>query len=327
MLRNSIDHGIESPAERVRAGKKVAGKIVLSACHQGNHVLISIQDDGKGMSRKAILNKAVEQGVVSLHEGERMSDADIFDLIFLPGFSTAQSVSNVSGRGVGMDVVKTSIEKLNGSVEISSQIGVGTIFTIRLPLTLAIIHTLQVSVSEQVFAIPITSVIESLRIHSHQIEYIPKTSVIRFREHVIPLVRLSDVFELKESKNESSNMYVVVVGMAERRIGIVVDNIVGQEEVVVKSMGKWLENTPGISSACIGGDGKVTLIIDVAGIFRLLPHSLSLSVHKSEMSVQHPTPPNSTYILLVEDSRSERKRTRLILESQGNFKVMESIDG
>ena len=173
-----------------------------------------------------------------------MSDADIFDLIFLPGFSTAQSVSNVSGRGVGMDVVKTSIEKLNGSVEISSQIGVGTIFTIRLPLTLAIIHTLQVSVSEQVFAIPITSVIESLRIHSHQIEYIPKTSVIRFREHVIPLVRLSDVFELKESKNESSNMYVVVVGMAERRIGIVVDNIVGQEEVVVKSMGKWLENTP-----------------------------------------------------------------------------------
>ena len=327
MLRNSIDHGIESPAERVRAGKKVAGKIVLSACHQGNHVLISIQDDGKGMSRKAILNKAVEQGVVSLHEGERMSDADIFDLIFLPGFSTAQSVSNVSGRGVGMDVVKTSIEKLNGSVEISSQIGVGTIFTIRLPLTLAIIHTLQVSVSEQVFAIPITSVIESLRIHSHQIEYIPKTSVIRFREHVIPLVRLSDVFELKESKNESSNMYVVVVGMAERRIGIVVDNIVGQEEVVVKSMGKWLENTPGISSACIGGDGKVTLIIDVAGIFRLLPHSLSLSVHKSEMSVQHPTSPNSTYILLVEDSRSERKRTRLILESQGNFKVMESIDG
>ena len=327
MLRNSIDHGIETPDIRKKNRKPITGTISLTAYHQGNHIIITVQDDGKGMSRSKIQEKAIQQGLISATEAQLMSDQEIQNLIFMPGFSTAEKVTNVSGRGVGMDVVKTSIEKLHGSVEIHSQENKGTIFVIRLPFTLAIIHTLQVKIAEQIFAIPLHSIVETLRFSVHKVQTISGMSVIDFREQIIPLIYLSDFFDLPTNNANAENIYIVVAEMAEKKVGLVVDDIIGQEEVVVKSMGKLLNNTPGISSACIRGDGKVTLIIDLAGIFKLLPYTLNDENYVSSQKKSTTYSKNVYCVLIVEDSRSERKRTKLILESQKCFKIIEAMDG
>ena len=327
MLRNSIDHGIETPDIRKKNHKPAIGVISLTAYHQGNHIIITVQDDGKGMSRSKIQEKAIQQGLISSSEAQLMSDQEIQNLIFMPGFSTAEKVTNVSGRGVGMDVVKTSIEKLHGSVEIHSQENKGTIFVIRLPFTLAIIHTLQVKIAEQIFAIPLHSIVETLRLSVHKVQTISGMSVIDFREQIIPLIYLSDFFDLPSNNANPENIYIVVAEMAEKKVGLVVDDIVDQEEVVVKSMGKLLNNTPGISSACIRGDGKVTLIIDLAGIFKLLPYTLNDENYVSSQKKSKTYSKNVYCVLIVEDSRSERKRTKLILESQKCFKIIEAMDG
>ena len=327
MLRNSIDHGIETPDIRKKNRKPITGTISLTAYHQGNHIIITVQDDGKGMSRNKIQEKAIQQGLISSAEAQLMSDQEIQNLIFMPGFSTAEKVTNVSGRGVGMDVVKTSIEKLHGSVEIHSQENKGTIFVILLPFTLAIIHTLQVKIAEQIFAIPLHSIVETLLLSVHKVQTIAGMSVIDFREQIIPLIYLSDFFDLPSNNANPENIYIVVAEMAEKKVGLVIDDIVGQEEVVVKSMGKLLNNTPGISSACIRGDGKVTLIIDLAGIFKLLPYTLNDENYVSSQKKSTTYSKNVYCVLIVEDSRSERKRTKLILESQKCFKIIEAMDG
>ncbi|NUM35732.1 MAG: Hpt domain-containing protein [Candidatus Brocadiae bacterium] len=331
LLRNSVDHGIEIPEERKKKGKNPTGTVVLCAAHEGNHIVITIQDDGKGIQPDAIKQKAIKQGLISQPEAERLPIKEILEFIFLPGFSTAEKVTNVSGRGVGLDVVKSCIQKLNGSVDISSELNKGTVFTIRLPLTLAIIHALHVQVAEEIFAIPITSVMQTARLSQHQIKSISGKEVMRFRDTIVPIVRLHHIFGLKSQKeNHSENIYVVIAGMADKKIALVVDKIVGQEEVVVKPMGKVLENTTGFSGACIGGDGKVTLILDIMGILRLLPHSTGIILSSTEEKTSKPRKAEKegpVCILLVEDSRSERKRTRLAIESRGGYKILEAMDG
>ncbi len=333
LLRNSVDHGVEMPEVRHKAGKNPIGTVVLSATHEGNHILISLKDDGKGIDHEIIKNKAIKNNIISPAEAQRMSRKDILDLIYRPGFSTAEKVTNVSGRGVGMDVVKTSIEKLNGSVEISTEIGKGSTFTIRLPLTLAIIQALQIQVGNEIFAMPLTSVIETLRLHPTQLQTVSGREVIRFRNTIIPLIRLYEIFNIpKENQNVIDKLYIVVAGMADKKIGLVVDKIVGQEEVVVKSMGKLLENTPGISGACIGGDGKITLILDLSGLLKLIPqNSISGIIQQSTQQIKQEDLSTKdryapTSILLVEDSRSERKRARMTLEAKG-YRVIEATDG
>ncbi len=332
LLRNSVDHGIETPEERRKKGKNPIGTVILSASHEGNHILITIQDDGKGIQSEAIKQKAIKQGLVSQAEVDRLPIKEILEFIFLPGFSTAEKVTNVSGRGVGLDVVKSCIQKLNGSVDISSELNKGTLFTIRLPLTLAIIHALHVQVEEEIFAIPITSVLETARLSLHQIKSISGKEVMRFRDTIVPIVRLNHIFDLKsQKKNHSENIYVVIAGMSDKKIALVVDKIVGQEEVVVKPMGKMLEKTSGFSGACIGGDGKVTLILDIMGILRLLPHSASMTLgsnaEEKTIKLRSVSKEGPVSILLVEDSRSERKRTRLAIEARGGYKVIEAMDG
>jgi len=331
LLRNSVDHGIEMPDVRHQMGKNPVGTIILSALHEGNHILISIVDDGKGINPEVIKAKAIKMGLVSAEEAARLPSKEIVDFIFLPGFSTAEKVTNLSGRGVGMDVVKTSIEKLNGIVEITTAVGQGTTFTIRLPLTLAIIQALQIQVAHEIFAIPLTSIIETLRVSAEQIQTISGKEVIRFRNNIIPLIRLHDVFNIPSHSQTTGvkkhKFYIVVAGVADKKIGIMVDKIVGQEEVVVKNMGKLLENTPGISGACIGGDGKITLILDLSSLLRLIPHSSVVvsSQGKTEVGT-HAKKIGPVSILVVEDSRSERKRTRMALEQKG-YRVVEATDG
>ncbi len=268
IIRNAIDHGIEPAEERKKAGKPEKGKIVLSAYHEGNYIIIETTDDGKGMDHEMLKKKALEKGLITETEARQMSKEEAFGLIFKPGFSTAQQVSNISGRGVGMDVVKTNIEKLNGIIEIKSEIGKGSKIILKIPLTLAIIQALLVKVTKEFFAIPLVSVVETVRISKEEINKVENKDVLRLRDSIIPLVYLGDALGIGENKKtiDSKEIYVVVVSVAEKKIGLVVDKLIGREEVVIKSLGHYLTNIQSISGATIMGDGSVTLILDIASV-------------------------------------------------------------
>ena len=273
LIRNSVDHGIEDKEARKTAGKPERGTIKLSAEHEGNYIIISVIDDGKGMDTAVIKRKAVEKGVIDEKSAASLSDKDALSLIFAPGFSTKDKATEISGRGVGMDVVKTNIQKLNGIIEINSNPGQGSGIILKLPLTVAIIQTLIVGISDEVFAIPLNSVVETLRIKESTIQTIDKHEVINLRKSVLSLLRLGDEFGIGGNMDESAaarstdrEIYVVVVALAEKKVGIVVDNLYGQEEVVIKSLGDYRLGYKGISGATITGDGKVVLIIDVASM-------------------------------------------------------------
>ncbi|BAT71625.1 two-component system, chemotaxis family, sensor kinase CheA [Thermosulfidibacter takaii ABI70S6] len=265
LVRNSIDHGIEPPEEREFLGKPRQGTIRLAAYHEGNHIVILVEDDGRGIDIEKIKEKALDKGLVTESDLARMSEKDILNLIFMPGFSTAEKVTDVSGRGVGMDVVKTNIEKLNGTIEINTQPGKGTQIIIKIPLTLAIIQSLLVQVGEEIYAIPLVSVVEAVKVLKSEIQKVEGHEIIVLRDSVLPLLELSKVFGIHTTENKD-NIYVVVLSIGERRFGLVVDRLIGQEEIVIKSLGSYLNNVPGISGATIMGDGRVTLIIDVAGL-------------------------------------------------------------
>ena len=265
LVRNAIDHGIEPPEEREILGKPRQGTVRLAAYHEGNHIVIVIEDDGRGIDIEKIKAKALEKGLVTESELSRMNEKDILNLIFLPGFSTAEKVTDVSGRGVGMDVVKTNIEKLNGTIDIHTEIGKGTRFVIKIPLTLAIIQSLLVNVGNEIYAIPLVSVVEAVKVPKEEIQRVEGQEIIVLRDSVLSLVKLSEVFNIPTEESEDY-MYVVVLSIGERRFGLVVDKLIGQEEIVIKSLGNYLSNVPGISGATIMGDGRVTLIIDVAGL-------------------------------------------------------------
>ncbi|MHB1697334.1 MAG: chemotaxis protein CheA [bacterium] len=272
LIRNSVDHGIEDKPTRKAVGKPERGTIKLSAEHEGNYIIISVIDDGKGMDPAVIKRKAVEKGVIDEKTAFSLSDKDALNLIFAPGFSTKDKATEISGRGVGMDVVKTNIQRLNGIIEINSVLGQGSGIILKLPLTVAIIQTLIVGVADEVFAIPLNSVVETLRIKESTIQTIDKHEVINLRKSVLSLLRLGDEFGVSENagKNiaqpDDKEIYVVVVALAEKKVGIVVDNLFGQEEVVIKSLGGYQLGYKGISGATITGDGKVVLIIDVASM-------------------------------------------------------------
>jgi two-component system chemotaxis sensor kinase CheA len=266
LIRNGLDHGLETPDERIAAGKPRVGTLVLGAVHEGNSIIISIKDDGRGIDTERVGRKAVEKGLLTEEQLAAMSQREMFDLIFLPGFSTKEMASDLSGRGVGMDVVKTNIKKLNGIIEIKSEKGVGSEFILRLPLTLAIIQSLLVEVEGEIYSIPLSSVLETLRVEQRLFHMIGGQEVLKLREMVLPLMRLQKIFNVQQRYEKDEFCYVVVVGAADKRMGLVVTRLVGQQEVAIKSLGNYLANIPGIAGSTILGDGRVTLIVDPVGL-------------------------------------------------------------
>jgi len=266
LLRNAVDHGTESPAVRAQMGKPRIGTIVLRARHEGNNVLIEVEDDGSGIDFERVKQKAVDKGLVSSKEAEEMPNEKALELLFSPGFSTSDNVTDISGRGVGLDVAKNKIEALNGEIHVDSKLGQGTKFKIKLPLTLAIIQALMVSVRDEIYAIPLSSVDETTMLSPEDIKLIQGQEVMVLRGTVLPLYRLDSLLEVPGEK-QSDEMYVVVVSKGDKQIGLVVDGLIGQQEIVIKSLGKFLAGIPGIAGAIVAGDGNVRLILDIATLF------------------------------------------------------------
>jgi len=265
-VRNSVDHGIEPAEVRKAAGKPEEGMVMLKASNEGNQIVIEIGDDGGGIDVEAVKAKAVERGI--LNPNKVLTDIEAFNLIFEPGFSTAKQITSISGRGVGLDVVRRSIDKLNGKVTVFSEKGKGTKFTIKLPLTLAIIQGLLVRVGEEIYSIPITSVIESLRIKPEDIRLIDNNEVFNVRSDVISLLRLGRLFGIR-SESQQEYYFIVIVGSADKKMGFMVDSLIGEEDVVIKPLRDQYTNSPGIAGASILGDGSVSLIIDVGQLLEL----------------------------------------------------------
>ncbi|MTI84047.1 MAG: chemotaxis protein CheA [Firmicutes bacterium] len=268
LLRNSIDHGIEPPEVRVKTGKPRKGKVQLKASYVESHIVITLEDDGKGMDPEKLRSKIVEKGLVSAEQAQRLHKREILDYIFAPGFSTTENVNDISGRGVGMDIVRSQIEQINGSVEFNSIPGQGTTFTIKLPLTLAIINALMVTLGKHTYAFPLTHIVETLAIEQDEIKLVRHSEVVIVRGSVLPLVRLSSVFNQQPDDEENSRLYVVVLGSGDRKVGVVVDRLLGEQEIVIKSLGSYMGHVDNLSGATILGDGKVALIVDPRGIIK-----------------------------------------------------------
>ncbi|OGP15054.1 MAG: hypothetical protein A2052_05110 [Deltaproteobacteria bacterium GWA2_54_12] len=266
IVRNSIDHAVESPAEREAKGKPRCGRVELAAYQEGRNIVVSIMDDGKGMDPEALKRSAVEKGLIPAEEAERLTKSDALNIIFIPGFSTAKAVSNISGRGVGMDVVKTNVSRINGTITIDSEVGKGTRITFRLPLTLAIIQALTVEAGGEVYGIPLSNVIENIRVTANEIKSVEGREVINIRDRIYPVVRLGSLVSGSSAPSETEWKYIVIIGIGEKHFGILVDRLHGQEEIVMKSMGEYLKGTEGVAGACITGDGNVILILDMAGL-------------------------------------------------------------
>jgi two-component system chemotaxis sensor kinase CheA len=270
LVRNSVDHGIELPDEREKAGKPRRGSVLLSATQEGDHILLSISDDGKGMDPEILRQKAVEKGMMDQEAAARLDERECYNLIFQAGFSTKQEISDVSGRGVGMDVVKTRIAQMNGSVEIDSEMGRGSLITIKLPLTLAILPTLMVILKDQPFALPLASVVEIFNLDLERTNVVDGQLTVMVRERAIPLFYLREwlVPNSPITNEDKQHSHVVIVNVGNIQVGLVVDDLVGQEEVVIKPLGAMLQGLEGMAGATITGDGKIALIIDVPGLMR-----------------------------------------------------------
>ncbi|WP_456279173.1 chemotaxis protein CheW [Bacillus sp. AK128] len=271
LLRNSIDHGIESPADRVKLGKPTRGRVELRAAHEENHIVISIKDDGKGIDPEKIKQTAIKKGTITEEEAAKLNDKDSMFLIFKSGVSTAEKITDISGRGVGMDIVRAHIEKLNGIIDIDSTVGVGTTFTIKLPLTLAIIRSLLVKFGSKTFAIPLVNVLEIIRLNKEDIQMIKEKEVGLVRGRVLPLVRMKDKLGMKDGQitpEQKKREFVIVVGIADKRIGLIADKTLGNQEIVIKSLGPYIGSPRYIAGATIMGDGSVALILDVSSVVR-----------------------------------------------------------
>lgn len=329
MIRNSCDHGVETPEVRVAKGKPRTGTVLLSAYHEGNHVVIEIKDDGAGMDPDKLKRKAIEKGVITLDEANNMDDKQAFGLIFKAGFSTAEKITNISGRGVGMDVVRNNIEKLNGIITIDSKINEGSTFFLKLPLTLAIIQALLVEVAGETFAIPLASVVETVRITNEEIHSFEGREVLKLRDRVLSLVRLDEAFALDEL--EQDEIYVVVVALAEKQLGFIVDKLIGQEEIVIKSLGEYLGGNPGIAGATITGDGRVRLILDVSGVIEVaqnMPRRIrnvkKLAGNRRSAVQAQAKKTNAIKVLICDDSSTDRKICKKVLESQDWIETVEA---
>ena len=263
LLRNSADHGLESAELRKERGKPEVGSINLKAYQEGNNVVIEVGDDGNGIDTENVKRKAIDRGIVTAEQAENLSQKEIIDFLFMPSFSMAKKITDVSGRGVGLDVVKSNIETLGGDVEVKSKLGEGSTFIVRLPLTLAIIQALLVEVHHELFAIALGSIITIEDVPVSEIKYVQAEEVINLRGNVIPLIRLNEILDIEEPEEEPESLTVVIVNKGEKQAGLVVDNLLGQQEIVIKSLGKFISNSKIISGATILGDGEIALILDV----------------------------------------------------------------
>ncbi len=328
IIRNSCDHGIEAIADRIAQGKSETGRIVLKAYNEGNHIVVQIDDDGKGLDPVMLKNKSLEKGVITEKEADSMTDKEAYALIFRPGFSTAAQVTSVSGRGVGMDVVKTNIEKLNGIIDIDSEVGRGTSIKLKIPLTLAIIQALLVGVQEEYYAIPLASVLETVRISKDEIYTVDNRSVMRLRNDVLSLVHIGDIFEVERIIDAAEHAYVVVLGLAESKLGLIVDSLVGQEEIVIKSLGEYLKGMEGIAGATIRGDGGVTLIVDVAALMQMAKgvKAKPMIESKATSGVKEKNKASDYHVMIVDDSKTDRIIMRKSLEGLG-ITLTEAADG
>ncbi len=267
VLRNAIDHGIEESAERTAAGKSAAGQIELSAYQKGNHVVIEIADDGRGVDRERVKTKAAECGLVEREHLADMNDRDLLNLLFMPGFSTSEAVSELSGRGVGLDVVKTNIAELSGMIDVQAEPGRGTRLIITLPVTLAIIRALIIRVNERIYAVPLNSVIEIISVRPSRLRTIERREMLELRGATLPLLRLNDLFEFgPASDTGGGELFVVVVGLAESRLGVVVDGLIGQQDIVIKPLGRTLSQVPGIAGATNLANQQTILVLDIGAL-------------------------------------------------------------
>lgn len=268
LLRNAVDHGIESPEERVAKGKSPTGKITLRAYHSGNHVFIEIEDNGSGINKEKVVEKAISKGMITSQDAKLLTEQEAYELILSPGFSTAEKISDISGRGVGLDVVKATIESLGGSITIESEEGVGSKFSIQLPLTLSIISSLLVEIGHEKYAIPLSSIIETAIIHRSQILSAHSQPVIDFRGNILPVIPLKQLFHVETSEEEDEYVSIVIVRKADKMAALIVDSFIGQQEIVLKSLGNYLKDVFAISGATILGDGQVALIIDCNALIK-----------------------------------------------------------
>lgn len=355
LIRNSIDHGVEMPDKRAAAGKPEQGIIKLSAYYRGNQVIIEIEDDGGGINAEKVKAKAIDRGIITEEEAEQLPKKQIFNFIMAPGFSTAEKVTDVSGRGVGMDVVNDTISQLKGMIDVDSKEGEFTRFTIKLPLTVAIIQVLLVKVEDEAFAIPIFNIEETLKILPDQIKKVGVKDVINIRGKVVPVVNTADVLELPETSEEKPDddfICICVVGLAEKRIGLVIDDLLGNQEVVIKNLGTYFQKIKHVAGATILGSGKIMLIVDVPSLMKDICEGDTItSSIRSKKSVSHTetvskpkesadkTEPDSEKpkpkaakksgpknVLIVEDSKSVRTIIKSYIQEAG-FKVDEAIDG
>jgi two-component system chemotaxis sensor kinase CheA len=277
LIRNSADHGLESPEERLAAGKSEQGTIMLNAFHEGGNICITVGDDGRGLSRGKILAKAMKQGLVT--EAEKLSDEQVWTLIFRPGFSTAEQVTDLSGRGVGMDVVRRNIEALGGTVNLRTVAGKGTTFTLKLPLTLAIIEGMSVRVGPELYIVPLVSIVESIQPSPAAVKpVVGKGEVVNVRGHYVPVYRLYEVFNVKPECADPTKGILVIVETEGERVAVMVDELVGQQQVVIKSLDKNFRKVQGVAGATILGDGTVGLILDVPGLLEMARHEAELAV-------------------------------------------------
>ena len=269
LVRNSVDHGIESPKDRIAAGKPERGTITITARHEQGRVILTVEDDGGGIDGRKLKASAIQKGLISPEEAAALTEEQSIYLMFIAGLSTAQKVTDISGRGVGLDIVNTNIQRVNGSIDVETQLGFGTQFQITLPLTLAIVPSLLVGVNHATFAIPLVMITETLRLEKTDIKHVYRKPVTLLRGNVLSLLKLSDIFNFAQNDVQQKYLFAVVVQSGKQRVGLIVDSLVGEEEVVVKSLGAFIGDIPGISSAAILGDGKVALIVDVFGLFKL----------------------------------------------------------
>ncbi|WP_138494625.1 chemotaxis protein CheA [Paenibacillus pinistramenti] len=266
LLRNAVDHGLEEPERRARAGKPEQGTLTIRAAHEDNQVVICVEDDGAGIDPEQVKASALRKGIIQPEEAAAMTDKEAVELIFRPGFSTAQAVSDISGRGVGMDIVRSHIEKLNGLIDIRTRLGEGTIFKIRLPLTLAIITGLMVKTSGQTLIVPMSNIVEIVRVTGKDVENVRGRPVLVFREQVLPVVGITNL-SVQTLQQSGRPVPVLIVGYAEKRLALAVDELIGNQEIVVKSLGSYVGKVEGIAGATILGDGRVALILEIAALF------------------------------------------------------------
>ena len=278
LMRNSADHGVESPADRIKAGKSSTGTITLSACHRGSHVEILIKDDGRGLCRERLCKKALEKGLYTEDQLAAMTDKEVCRIIFAAGFSTADQVSDVSGRGVGMDVVRANIEKLKGTIDLYSEPGKGTTVAILIPLTVAIMSAMMVGVGKEIYAVPLSNIIEIVKPSPEQLYSIRRSPVMRLRDGVLPLLDAGNLFG-KPSATAKDSPFAVVMQLSDTRIGLLVSRLIGQQEIVIKPLDDFLDNGGPVSGATVRDDGGVSLIVDVARCFQLAAQTNAAICH------------------------------------------------